>query len=213
MLPSLLSKLNSRRPARRRKDPARPLGGERSVGERLRRRGRDVSTRCPASTLPQLIAAPPLAAKFSRRFLRETLVFPVSARRRRLPARASPIRTTWRRCAPPRSCSAGRSRSRSAPTRTSRRARPSGSARTTKPSADSRRGGARARRRRRRKPARPRERRAGGARRQRPARDAPWSCARPTSTSSRSAPGSSCACASTACCAPCRRPPACCRRR
>ena len=30
----------------------------------------------PRLTLPQLIAATPLAAKFSRRFLRETLVFP-----------------------------------------------------------------------------------------------------------------------------------------
>src|SRR5882724_9522820 len=30
----------------------------------------------PRLTLPQLIAAAPLAAKFSRRFLRETLVFP-----------------------------------------------------------------------------------------------------------------------------------------
>jgi general secretion pathway protein E len=32
--------------------------------------------RLPRATLPQLIAAQPLAAKFSRRFLRETLVFP-----------------------------------------------------------------------------------------------------------------------------------------
>ena len=39
------------------------------------------------------------------------------------------------------------------------------------------------------------------------------SCAPATSTSSRSAPGSWCACASTACCARCRRRPACCRRR
>src|SRR5258708_11794305 len=35
--------------------------------------------RLPRVTLPQLIAAPALAAKFSRRFLRETLVFPYSA--------------------------------------------------------------------------------------------------------------------------------------
>src|SRR6266542_1291427 len=32
--------------------------------------------RLPRMTLPQLIAATPLVAKFSRRFLRETLVFP-----------------------------------------------------------------------------------------------------------------------------------------
>src|SRR5688500_14732061 len=32
--------------------------------------------RLPRVTLPQLIAATPLTAKFSRRFLRETLVFP-----------------------------------------------------------------------------------------------------------------------------------------
>ena len=35
--------------------------------------------RLPRVALPQLIAAPALAAKFSRRFLRETLVFPYSA--------------------------------------------------------------------------------------------------------------------------------------
>src|SRR2546423_11733699 len=35
--------------------------------------------RLPRIALPQLIAAPTLAPKFSRRFLRETLVFPYSA--------------------------------------------------------------------------------------------------------------------------------------
>ena len=49
--------------------------------------------------------------------------------------------------------------------------------------------------------------------RQRPARARGRACAPATSTSSRSAPGSWCACASTACCAPCRRRPACRRRR
>ena len=35
--------------------------------------------RLPRVALPQLFAAPSLAARFSRRFLRETLVFPYSA--------------------------------------------------------------------------------------------------------------------------------------
>src|SRR5882724_3133938 len=35
--------------------------------------------RLPRVTLPHLIAAPALTAKFSRRFLRETLVFPYQA--------------------------------------------------------------------------------------------------------------------------------------
>src|ERR1051325_7191081 len=88
--------------------------------------------RLPRIALPQLVAAQPLTAKFSRRFLRETLVFPYQG-----PAEAagwcSPTRPTRPPCAPPRSCSVARSRSRSAPTRTSRPSSPSASARTTSP--------------------------------------------------------------------------------
>ena len=119
MLRGLLAKLNSAARRNRRRRPCETFG-RRAICRptTLPRRSR-ASIGCRGSALPQLIAAPPLAASFSRRFLRETLVFPVPGRRRHAAGWCSPIRPTSRRCARPRSCSADRSRSRSPPSRIS----------------------------------------------------------------------------------------------
>src|ERR1043165_8384376 len=72
---ALLSKLNSA-PRRHGKNPLRGLweASDLSANDFAEEVARFY--RLPRIGLPQLIAAPALAAKFSRRFLRETLVFP-----------------------------------------------------------------------------------------------------------------------------------------
>ena len=96
--------------------------------------------------------------------------FPYQGARRKPPAGARRPDRRWRRCAPPRSCSAGPVAIEIALLR-GHRDRPDQAARRGRRRRARRRGGdVRARRRRRREPARSRERRAGRARRQRPAR-------------------------------------------
>ena len=138
---------------------------------------------------------------------------PVSARRTEAIGSRSPIPRIPRPFAPPRSCSARRSRSRWPRSRTSRRCSTSAS------SADGADADEGAKASTRSNPTTisracaisPAARR--WCARSTICSSARSSCAPATSTSSRSAPASWCACASTACCARCRRPRACRRRR
>ena len=186
----------------------RPISRPTTSPTRLRR-----SIGCRVLTLPQLIAATPLTAKFSRRFLRETMVFPYPHAGRTLPARARrPDRRRGRARRRDRA-RRHRSRSRSPPSRTSRIVLAKRLGEDDEPATDADEAATERSRRRHREPARSCQRRAGGARASTICSSARSSCAPPTSTSSRSAPASWCACASTGCCARCRRRPACCRRR